>query len=128
MNSDLLKQLLSKGKGMAEKIMPKFRSAKAFEDEVTGQAFNTGRKGPWGQTAGGARANFEGDGNFVGSDGLTGGPIAMDLQKMRPLNEWDMIKRKLAMLTPEQKAALMAGTAGLGAGGIGGYMAGDSVE
>ena len=46
----------------------------------------------------------------------------------RPFTEWEILKQKLARMSPEQKAALMGAGGGLAAGGLGGYMAGDMGE
>jgi hypothetical protein len=117
---DLLKTLLSKGKrfaGIGEEAAAARRGA-ALGDDVAGAPFVSGRVP---NTPKGA----------VGPDGM---PIsdmpggASDLMPamsgMRPLNAEERIKMLLARMSPQQKAALLAGSGGLAAGGLGGYMAG----
>jgi hypothetical protein len=128
MKGELLKRLMSKIGGLPAKR----RAAMLGGDEVAGQAFKTGRKGPWGQTAGGAQTNVSsGLDDIPGAQGVggpSGGPLT-DPMTMRPFSSAEMLKRKLAQMTPEQRAMLMGGAgglgAGLGAGGLGGYMMGD---
>jgi hypothetical protein len=127
-SGNLLKSLLSKG-----------RAAMLGGDEAMAGAgkFRTGSKGPWGQTAGGGRANMSGNvpnpeaGMGLEASGM-GGPLGASMQTMRPLNEMDRIKMLLARMTPEQKAALLGAGGGLAAGGLGGglggYMAGGEGE
>lgn len=133
MNSDLLKRLLAKGKGAIDElgnIPGRFRAAKLGGDEAAGKAFRTGREGPWGQTAGGKATNMSAnldDGLNAGTAPSTG-PLATDIYAQRPFSQAEMLKRKLAMMSPQQQAALIAamgGGAGLAAGGLGGYMAGN---
>jgi hypothetical protein len=121
MQGNLLKSLLSKG-----------RAAMLGGDEAMAGAgkFRSGGKGPWGQTAGGARTNMSAgldDGLNAGTL-PSAGPVGMPMQTMRPLNEMDKIKMLLARMTPEQKAALLGAGGGLAAGGLGGYMAGGEEE
>lgn len=134
MKSELLKRLLKRGKGVIKAGQGKIddlgrvaRTAMAGGDEVTGQAFRTGRKGPWGQTAGGQPTNTVGtiDDTLFRGDGPTMGDLSTEVYSMRSMGAMDQLKRKLAMLTPEQKAALMGAGGGLAAGGLGGYMMGD---
>jgi hypothetical protein len=56
-----------------------------------------------------------------------GGPMGMPFEPttQRPFSDFEMLKKKLANMNPAQRAALLAGGAGLGAGGLGGYMMGD---
>jgi hypothetical protein len=135
MKSELLKRLLAKGKGAIKAGQSKMedlgrnaRAAMAGGDEVTGQAFRTGRKGhPWGQSPGGASVNQAGtiDDSLFRGDGPLMGDLSTDVFSMRPMGAMDQLKRKLAMMTPEQKAALMGAGGGLAAGGLGGYLMGD---
>lgn len=134
MKSELLKRLLAKGKGVLQAGQSKVedlgrvaRTAMAGGDEVTGQAFKTGRKGPWGQSAGGGGVNQAGsiDDTVFRGDGPSMGDLSTDVFSMRPMSAMDSLKRKLAMMTPEQKAALMGAGGGLAAGGLGGYLMGD---
>jgi hypothetical protein len=45
--------------------------------------------------------------------------------QMRAFSDWEILKQKLANMTPAQKAALLSGGGGLAAGGLGGYLMGD---
>jgi hypothetical protein len=126
MDSNLLKNLLSKAGGLPGK----FRAAMLGGDDVAGKAFRTGNKGAGNVSAGGGRGmpgpmSSKTDLEFSGP---MGGPLATDVQSINPMGMSEKLKRLLANMTPEQKAALMAGGAGLGAGGLGGYLAGDSEE
>jgi hypothetical protein len=124
LNSDLLKRLMKKfGKGPA-----------AATDDVGGAFANRARANA--KTFGGDEG-MAGSGAFrpgesstspfsakMGPGAGTGGPLG-DPITMRPLNEWELLKRKLSQLSPEQRAAIMGAGGGLAAGGLGGYMAGD---
>lgn len=125
MDSNLLKNLLSKAGG----IPAKFRAAMLGGDEAMagGGAFRTGGKGAANVSAGGGRGMpgpmSEGTALEVGRP--MGGALATDVQRTIPFDNMEKLKAMLARMTPEQKAALMAGGAGLGVGGLGGYLAGD---
>ena len=121
MDSSLLTNLLKK----AGNIPGRFRAARLGGDEAAagaGQAFRTGNKGAANVSAGGGRGIPGPMDDFAGPQG---GALATDVQSINPLGMSEKLKMLLARMTPEQKAALMAGGAGLGVGGLGGYLAGD---
>ena len=131
MDSNLLKALLSKAGGIPGKL----RAAMLGGDEAMAGAagagkFKTGGKGYSSMGAGGKYAE---PGAASAETGLgmgrpVGGPLATDVQSIRPMDNMEKLKMMLARMTPEQKAALLGAGGGLAVGGLGGYMAGGEGE
>lgn len=126
MDANLLKNLLSKMGGLPGKA----RAAMAGGDDVMAGAgkFRTGGDGGQGFVNAGGGAARRPNPNTETAIELgrpAGGAISTEVQQMRALGLDERLKMLLARMSPEQKAALMAGGAGLGAGGLGGYLAGD---
>lgn len=135
MNSDLLKRLMQK----AGDIPGRFRSAMLGGDEAMAgakKAFRSGGSGPagvdprWGVGPGGkyGKPNATSDATDLELYRQPGGALSTDVAQMSPLGGMDKLKMLLARMTPAQRAALLAGGAGVGAGGLGGYLAGGSDE
>jgi hypothetical protein len=126
MNSNLLKNLLSK----LGDLPGRARAAMAGGDDLMAGAgkFRTGGDGGQGFiNAGGGAARHANPNTERGIEMYRqpGGAISTEVQRMVPFDNIEKLKALLARMSPEQKAALMAGGAGLGAGGLGGYLAGD---
>jgi subtilisin family serine protease len=126
MNANLLENLLAKLGG----IPGKFRAAKLGGDEAMAgakKAFRTGRQaGPDYMSAGGksTAAPEMSDLTALELGRASSGPLG-EAAKIGPFDNIEKLKMMLKNLSPQQKAALLAGTGGLGAGGLGGYMMGD---
>jgi hypothetical protein len=131
MGSDLLKRLMSRGRTAMMGGDDVAGIGKAFKTGGTpgagamgGAGFGGGKSGTFGP--GGAKMGPE---VMSGETGLEvarpmGGALTMGEGSMRPLDTIERLKMMLQNMSPSQRAALMAGGAGVGAGGLGGYMAG----
>jgi hypothetical protein len=132
MKGELLKRLMAKLGDIKQAGSARKMAKGLGGDETAGAAFKTGQgiggRTPGGKPFGGPSSGLDdmpGAQNFAGP---SSGPLS-DPITMRPFSNAEMLKRKLAQMTPEQRAMLMGGAgglgAGLGAGGLGGYMMGD---
>jgi hypothetical protein len=125
MKSDLLKNLMKKfgfggakaEGGMGEAFAARARAnAKGFGGDEPAAGF--GHSFTPGKSTG---STFD---PTMGPGAGTGGAVGAANQT-RAFSDWEILKQKLARMTPEQKAALMGAGGGLAAGGLGGYLAGE---
>jgi hypothetical protein len=124
MKSNLLKNLMAKfgkkGAGSADDVGAAAARSKAAGlggDDMEAGFGNSFRPGA-------TPSAFE---PTMGAGAGMGGAMG-PANSQRPFSEWEILKQKLARMSPEQKAALVGAGGGLAAGGLGGYIAGDIGE